>query len=142
MTADESRAERAPEGIRCSDAERETAATALHAAVGEGRLSLAEVEDRTATIYAARFRHELDAVLADLPRSAAPAPTSGWRPVLTLAAHQLAADFTTLTGRSATAGSRRRAFLIAATVLTFVALLLLAAHGITDDGPHHGFGHD
>ncbi|WIX76755.1 DUF1707 domain-containing protein [Amycolatopsis carbonis] len=65
MTAGEPRAEHA--GIRCSDAERETAATALHAAVGDGRLSLAEVEERTATIYAARFRHELDTILADLP---------------------------------------------------------------------------
>ncbi|MEU4674435.1 DUF1707 domain-containing protein [Amycolatopsis sp. NPDC023774] len=142
MTADEPRVEHAPEGIRCSDTERETAATALHAAVGEGRLSLAEVEERTATIYSARFRHELDAVLADLPRSAAPAPASGWRPVLTLAAQQLATDFTTLTGRGPAAGARRRAFLIAATALVFVAMLLLAVHGIADDGPHHGFGHD
>ncbi|MEV4603712.1 DUF1707 domain-containing protein [Amycolatopsis sp. NPDC049253] len=139
MTAEEPRTEPAPEGVRCSDAERETAATALRTAVGEGRLSLVEVEERMAAVYAARFRHELDAVLDDLPRSAAPA--LGWRPVLTLAAHQLAVDFTTLTGRGG-ASVRRRVFLIAATVLAFVALLLLAAHGSADDGPHHGFGHD
>ncbi|MFI5612122.1 DUF1707 domain-containing protein [Amycolatopsis sp. NPDC051903] len=127
-----------PGGLRCSDAERDAAAAALQTAAGEGRLSLAEVEDRTATIYSARYRHELDEVLADLPRAAPSVP--GWGPVLALAAQQFAADVVTLTGRGGPAAARRRAALIAATVFAFAVLLLLAAHGI-GDGPHHGFGH-
>ncbi|QRP50178.1 DUF1707 domain-containing protein [Amycolatopsis sp. FDAARGOS 1241] len=127
-----------PGALRCSDAEREAAAAALQNAAGEGRLSLAEVEDRTATVYSARYRHELDAVLADLPRAAPPVP--GWRPVLALAAQQFAADVVSLTG-GGPAAARRRAVLIAAVVLAFAVVLLLAAHGITGDGPHHGFGH-
>ena len=132
----------APEGVRCSDAERERAAGALHRAVGEGRLSLAEVEERTTAIYSARYRHELDAVVADLPRSEASA--GGWRPVLEAAGRQLTADLMTLAGcGGAMANRRRRVVLIVVLVLVFVAALMLALHGITDGGPeHHGLGHD
>jgi hypothetical protein len=110
----------------------------LRTAAGEGRLSLDEVEERTTTIYAARFRHELDAVLADLPHAAVPGPVSGWRPVLALAAQQFATDFATVTGRGG-AGTLRRLFLIVASILALASMLLFAVHGIAD-GPHHGFG--
>jgi hypothetical protein len=53
--------------IRASDAERERVVARLHHALGEGRLDLAEAEDRTAAVYAVRFRDELDPLLADLP---------------------------------------------------------------------------
>ncbi|MGH3911862.1 MAG: DUF1707 SHOCT-like domain-containing protein [Pseudonocardiaceae bacterium] len=54
-------------GIRASDTEREHVARILRAATGAGLLTLDEVEDRLATGYAARFRHELDPLTADLP---------------------------------------------------------------------------
>ncbi|MEC3977443.1 DUF1707 SHOCT-like domain-containing protein [Amycolatopsis sp. H20-H5] len=132
----------APEGVRCSDVERERTAHALLKAAGEGRLSLAEVDERTATTYAAQYRHELGAVVADLPRAEAPA--AGWRPVLAVAGRQLAMDLMTLTGRHGAASNpRRKAVLIVLMVLVFVAMGILAAHGFIDGGPeHHAVGHD
>jgi hypothetical protein len=54
--------------VRASDAEREQCATAVREAVGEGRLTLDEGDERLATIYAARYRDELRPLLSDLPR--------------------------------------------------------------------------
>ncbi|HEY2763476.1 MAG TPA: DUF1707 domain-containing protein [Pseudonocardiaceae bacterium] len=53
--------------IRASDAEREHVARILRAATGTGLLSLAEVEERLSACYAARYRHELQPLTADLP---------------------------------------------------------------------------
>ncbi|GAA3072969.1 hypothetical protein FHS39_004250 [Streptomyces olivoverticillatus] len=58
--------------LRVSDAEREAAAGRLQAAVGEGRLSLEELDRRVAALYAARTRGEMEAVTADLPVEATP----------------------------------------------------------------------
>jgi Domain of unknown function (DUF1707) len=55
------------EEIRVGDVDRERAVRRLCAAAGEGRLTLAEAGDRQASAYAARFPHELAALLADLP---------------------------------------------------------------------------
>jgi hypothetical protein len=55
--------------VRASDAEREEYATVVREAVGEGRLTLDEGDERLATIYAARFRDELRPIVADLPRA-------------------------------------------------------------------------
>ena len=55
--------------IRASNTEREAAVQLLQTAVGEGRITLAEFEERTAAAYAARTRAELDALTEDLPRS-------------------------------------------------------------------------
>lgn len=52
---------------RASDAERTDAVARLHAALGAGRLDLAEIDERVAAAYAARHRHELAALLTDLP---------------------------------------------------------------------------
>jgi hypothetical protein len=54
-------------GVRASDAERERVATMVSDAAGEGRLTLAEAEQRMASIYAAKFRAELDQYVEDLP---------------------------------------------------------------------------
>jgi hypothetical protein len=56
-----------PQRLRTSDDEREQVATILRAAMTEGRLTLAEGEDRLAAAYAARFRGELIPLTADLP---------------------------------------------------------------------------
>jgi len=56
-----------PNRLRTSDAEREQVATILRAAMTEGRLTLAEGEERLGAAYAARFRDELLPLTADLP---------------------------------------------------------------------------
>jgi hypothetical protein len=58
---------------RASDAEREEFAAMVREAVGEGRLTLGEGDDRLATIYAAKFRDELRPLVTDLPAGAPPA---------------------------------------------------------------------
>jgi hypothetical protein len=55
--------------LRASDAEREKAVQALQHAVGEGRITMAEFEERAAIAYAAKTRAQLDELTADLPRS-------------------------------------------------------------------------
>ncbi|MET0415139.1 MAG: DUF1707 domain-containing protein [Actinoplanes sp.] len=56
-----------PTRVRTSDSEREQIAEILRAAMTEGRLDLAEGEERLATAYAAKFRDELRPLTADLP---------------------------------------------------------------------------
>ena len=58
-----------PHTVRASDAEREEFAGTIREAVGEGRLSLDEGDDRLAKIYAARFREELPGLIRDLPQA-------------------------------------------------------------------------
>jgi hypothetical protein len=64
-----------PPGIRIADADRERAAARLQRAMAEGRISLAELEERLAVVYAARYEADLRPPLADLP-SDAPAPVA------------------------------------------------------------------
>lgn len=56
--------------LRISDADREAAAQRLHAALGEGRITLVELEERIAVVYAARTYADLEPPLADLPGAA------------------------------------------------------------------------
>jgi hypothetical protein len=56
-----------PTRLRTSDAERETVAEILRAAMAEGRIDLAEGEERLAGAYAAKYRDELAPLTADLP---------------------------------------------------------------------------
>jgi hypothetical protein len=69
-----------PSRVRASDTEREQYASAVREAVGEGRLTLDEGDERLSTIYAAKFRDELRPVVADLPREeeSAPGPHGPW----------------------------------------------------------------
>lgn len=57
--------------VRASDSERERVAKLISVAAGEGRITVAEADERLERVYAARFRHELGQFVADLP---APAP--------------------------------------------------------------------
>lgn len=54
-------------GIRISDADRERAASRLHQAMAEGRITIPELEERLSAVYAARFEADLRPPLADLP---------------------------------------------------------------------------
>jgi hypothetical protein len=56
-----------PSGIRISDADRERAAARLQQALAEGRITLDELEDRLAVVYAARYAADLVPPFADLP---------------------------------------------------------------------------
>ncbi|MEU0794119.1 DUF1707 domain-containing protein [Amycolatopsis sp. NPDC005961] len=125
-----------PEGIRCSDAEREQVRAALYAAAGEGRLTMDEVEERLGRLETIRYRHELASVTADLPASEGAAP-EGWRQILAAARAALAADVAVLRGRAAEPASGRRRLLIIVTVL--IGLLIAAAIVV---GAVHGFGAD
>ncbi len=58
---------RRPPQVRASDAEREQVAQILRTAMGEGRLSLEEGEERLAKAYAATYRDDLGPLTADLP---------------------------------------------------------------------------
>lgn len=53
--------------MRVSDAERNHVVEKLNQAVGEGRLTLVEFEDRVGGVLAARTHHELAPFTADLP---------------------------------------------------------------------------
>lgn len=53
--------------IRASDAEREKIATRIQQASAEGRLTLAETEQRLGDVYAATYVDELAGFVADLP---------------------------------------------------------------------------
>lgn len=55
--------------MRASNAEREKTVQTLQHAVGEGRITMAEFEERAAIAYTATTRAELDELTADLPRS-------------------------------------------------------------------------
>ena len=60
---------------RASDADRDIAADILCAAVGDGRLTLDELDDRLGAALSARTVTELAALIADLPgRRCAPPP--------------------------------------------------------------------
>ena len=56
-----------PSTLRASDADRDSIAQLLHHACGAGMLTISETEDRLGAVYAARFRHELLTLTADLP---------------------------------------------------------------------------
>jgi hypothetical protein len=63
---------------RASDADRDIAADILCAAVGDGRLTLDELDDRLGVALSARTTVELAALIADLPgRPCAPARPAG-----------------------------------------------------------------
>ncbi len=66
--------------MRAADTDRERVAEQLRTAHGEGRLSLAEYDERVTRVWAAQTYDELDTLIADLPLARA-AVVSGQRPV-------------------------------------------------------------
>ncbi|MEV0679298.1 DUF1707 domain-containing protein [Actinosynnema sp. NPDC050436] len=60
-----------PETVRASDRERDHVVARLRDAVGEGRLTLAEADERITTAYAAVHRADLAPLTHDLPAPAA-----------------------------------------------------------------------
>ena len=70
---------RAPEQ-RASDADRDIAADILCAAVGDGRLTLDELDERLGAALSARTIAELAGLIADLPGRRCPPPPGGSHP--------------------------------------------------------------
>lgn len=65
--------------LRASDDDRSRVVASLQEALGRGQLTLGEFDERAKLAYGARFRDELDMLLADLgpgTRSPAPAPAA------------------------------------------------------------------
>jgi Domain of unknown function (DUF1707) len=65
---------------RASDADRETTVDILCAAVGDGRLTLAELDERVGAALSARTRAQLAALIADLPGRQRTTPATGLEP--------------------------------------------------------------
>lgn len=63
-----------PGEVRASDAEREAVVEQLRVASVEGRLTLAELMDRTEAAYSAATHADLAVLVQDLPSGAVPAP--------------------------------------------------------------------
>jgi len=62
--------------LRASDDDRERVADVLRQAAGEGRLTLAELQDRLEALYAAKTYGELEPVVSDLPSGRLPRPAA------------------------------------------------------------------
>ncbi|WP_018333932.1 DUF1707 SHOCT-like domain-containing protein [Actinomycetospora chiangmaiensis] len=67
--------------VRASDAEREQVADLVRRAVGDGRLTVVEGDERQRAAYGATFRHELAPITADLEPLEPDAPDVGEGPV-------------------------------------------------------------
>ena len=132
---------RAATPMRCSDADRERTSARLRDAAAEGRLTMDELEDRLGGVYAARYHHELDALVTDLPRAAVPAiAATGWRAVLAALWMQLKADVSLLLGRGGAGWTGRRLVLAGIVVLVLIGVMVSAFHGFGPGGiEHHGF---
>ena len=61
-----------PRELRASDADRERVATVLREAAGEGRIGLDELDERLASVYAARTYADLEPLTLDLPSAVKP----------------------------------------------------------------------
>lgn len=71
--------EQRPELLRVSDQERHAVAEVLREAAGEGRLTLAELEERLDATFAARTYADLVPITADLPQGGTPPVPAGRR---------------------------------------------------------------
>src|SRR6201992_564125 len=68
---DSSPADRDPQHLRASDADREGVANVLREAAGDGRLTMAELDERLDAVYAAKTYAELEPITHDLPATGA-----------------------------------------------------------------------
>lgn len=68
-------------GTRASDAERDRIVRELSRHLGDGRLDLAEYDQRVAQVYRTTTREELKEVLADLPTAAPARPPRSRFPI-------------------------------------------------------------
>jgi hypothetical protein len=120
-------------GVRCSDADRERIAERLRTAAADGRLRMDELDDRLGGVYAARYLHELDALVADLPGAGRPLPAAGWLAVLAAMWTRLRLDLALLVGRGGSGSTRRRVVLAAVAALFVIGVIAAAIGGFGPD---------
>lgn len=109
--------------LRASDAERAGTVERLHRALGAGRLDLAETDERVAAAYAARYGHELDALLTDLPTGdAAAGAAPSWTGLWTLAVWRARSFVVGGPTARPTAAQLRTAVLLTALAVVWVAV--------------------
>ncbi|WP_308121228.1 DUF1707 SHOCT-like domain-containing protein [Paractinoplanes bogorensis] len=132
-------AEPDPARVRCSDADRERVSARLRDAASEGRLTMEELDERLAGVYAAKHHDELKPLMADLPD--AERTRTGWRRIFDLLRAQLIMEWLILRGRAE--GSKVRRLVVAGALVLFVLFLLGSAVGaFAGDGfEHHGIEH-
>lgn len=115
-----------PSHVRCSDADRDRAAGVLRDSLGEGRIDLAELDDRLDRIYQAKTYGDLATVMADLPAWTAPTPPAvPYGPGVPVPVHW---------ANASGAGRHRRVFVAVAALCWLVWLTMAAAE------PHGGGG--
>ena len=108
---------------RASDAERADTVARLHAALGVGRLDLAETDERVAAAYAARHRHELAALLTDLPHDdVAFTDAPSWTMLWTLLVWRARATVTGAVGPRPNRAQHRTAALMTALAVAWVVV--------------------
>ena len=121
-------------GTRASDEERAEVVAALHRGGGEGRLTLEEVDERTAAAYAARFREELGPLVADLPVAPPALPAAaGWVGVWHGVLRQSRATLLGVACDPAAVPTRRQQVvgaLAVAVVLLWLAVWVLVGFGV------------
>jgi hypothetical protein len=132
-------------GVRCSDADRERTSARLRDVAGEGYLTMDELEERLTRVYAARYGHELDVLVLDLPRAktfgaGAFSPTAGWGAVLAMILTQFRLDLALLFGRQGSGWTRRRVIVALVAVVVVVGVIGFAVGGFGFE--HEGFGHE
>jgi hypothetical protein len=115
------------DAMRASDGDRERVVQALQEQVGEGRLTLAEFEDRSGQAYVAKTVGELRALTEDLPVDPlGPPPVPPWQQPFPLPALPPWAQRTFPPNYPARSNSRppvRRTNTVGVAVLMLVALL-------------------
>ena len=111
-------------GVRCSDADRERTSARLRDAAGAGCLTMDELEERLTRVYAARYGHELDVLVLDLPSSTTSGSgiASGWLAILAMAWTQIGMDLALLFGRRGSGWTRRRVVVAVGAGLALVAV--------------------
>jgi hypothetical protein len=136
-------------GVRCSDADRERTSARLRDAAGAGYLTMDELEERLTRVYAARYGHELDVLVLDLPSATRSGSgiASGWLAVLAMAWTQVGMDLARLFGRRGTGWNRRRvvlAVVAGVAVVAVIGFILGGFGGFEHEGfERHGFeGHE
>lgn len=120
-----------PNPMRASDVDRERVCRILHQATGAGMLTLAEAEDRLAAAYAARFRHELTPLTADLPDGDTE-QVAGRGVTARIRALLLAVFALSVAARTAVAPvlARHKALTALAAIVSLVVMVLLAYWGL------------
>lgn len=114
---------------RASDAERAETVQRLHEALGTGHLDLAETDERVTAAYAARHRHELSALLTDLPHTdAALGAAPSWAALWALTVWRVRTSLAgTAVERPTSPQLRTAALLVALTVAWVVCCAVVGA---------------